>query len=232
MLNLLIVLLVSSPAFAELKNESEAGVVVANGNSRAQTFNLKQKSDYVAGVHTYTFTGAYLKSKQNGVDSAEAWNLGLRYEQALSDSFSIFAAQNAEGDQFAGIRQRYNTDLGGKYFFAKREKDLIAFTEAGYRFTRENTTRGAQHSFHKSRLYAEIEKYFTAGTSGKLWAEFVPNFTVSRNWLLNSEASLSSALNDTFALKTAFLVKHNHTPPVATAQKTDTLFTTALTAKF
>jgi len=60
----------------------------------------------------------------------------------------------------------------------------------------------------------------------------VPNLTRSEAWLSNGELSLSAALSSVFAMKTGILLRYNHLPPVASAQKADTTFTTALTAKF
>ncbi len=228
----LLSILLSLPAQAELRNESEAGVVITNGNSQTQSYSVKNKSSLVLGPSSYIFTGSYLKARAGGVESAESWMLGLRYEHALSERLSLFVAQAVEGDKFAGILQRYNSDLGAKYYFYNTEKDFIWFAEGGYRFTKEHTTRGTNSNFHKARLYSEAEKFFSESVSGKLWAEYIPNFTVTQAWLFNSELSLSAALNSVFAVKSGILLRYNNLPPVASAQKADTTFTTALTAKF
>jgi putative salt-induced outer membrane protein len=230
----LIALLLTLPAMAQAhwSTDGEAGIVNTTGNSRAQSYSLKDKTGWTLGKDTYSVMGNYLESQSNGVQTAKNFLLGIRYERALSDVLSAFLAQDVMGDQFAGILQRYNTDLGLKYFFAKREKDLIVSTEGGYRYTSEHTTTNQTNSYQKARLYAEGEKYWSPTVSTKLWAEYVPNFTVSTNWLFNTEASVSAALNSVFSLKTAYLVKYNHAPPVVTAVKTDTVLTTAIGAKF
>lgn len=220
------------PSFAALKNESEAGVVITNGNSHTESYSVKNKSTYEFDKNSLVFTGNWLSATNRGVQSAENWLLALRYERALTEALSVFLQQSVEGDKFAGILQRYNTDVGAKYYFYKLEKDLIWFAEGGYRFTKEHTTRGTNENFHKARLYTEAEKYFNESVSSKLWVEYVPNFTVTRAWLLNSELSLSAAMNAIFALKSGIMLRYNNLPPVATAQKSDITFTTALTAKF
>ncbi len=228
----LIALLLTCPAQAEVKTDAEAGVVITNGNSQTQSYSVKDKNSLVLGPSSYVFSGSYLKSRNGGVLSAESWMLGLRFEQALDEKLSVFAAQNVEGDEFAGYRQRYNSDLGGKYNFYKLEKDLLWFAELGYRYTRENTTANATLKQHKARLYSEAEKFFNESVSSKLWVEYLPNFTVSQAWQLNSELSMSAAMSAIFALKSGILVRYNHLPSKASAQKADTTFTTALTAKF
>ncbi len=224
--------LIGNTARAEFKNESEAGIVVTEGNSVTRSYNVKNISQYLFDKNTFRFDGNYLQAKQKGVLSAENWLLALRYERALNEKLSAFLAQSLESDVFAGYRQRYNTDLGAKYFFYKLEKNITWFAEGGYRYTRENSIAGVSKSFQKARLYTEVEKFWTESTSTKLWVEYVPNFTVSDAWLLNSEASVSSALSNVFSVKSAYLVKYNHAPTVASAVKTDTQFTTSLVAKF
>jgi len=227
----LLALLFALPASAEFKNESEAGVVIANGNSHTQSYSVKSKSEVKNGPSTYSLVGNYLRASSNGVTSAESWLVGIRFEQALSDSLSAFVGQSVEGDKFAGILQRYNTDLGLKHYFYKLDKQFTWFAEGGYRFTKEHSTTATKNQ-QKARLYTEAEKYFSETVSSKLWAEYIPNFTVSQAWLFNSELSLSASINSVFAVKSAILLRYNNQPPVASAQKSDTTFTTALTAKF
>jgi putative salt-induced outer membrane protein YdiY len=231
-LGILAAALFSAGARAEVKSQAEAGVVSTTGNSRSQSYSVKDKTTLLGGPDSYVFEAHYLDSSANGVPSARNWLVGLRYEHAFSDFFSAFLSEQLEGDEFAGYLQRYNTDLGPKYYFAKREKDLIFFAEAGYRFTHENDVTGATQDLQKARLYSEAEKYWSPTFSTKLWVEYVPNFTVSENWLLNSAVSASAALNAVFALQVSYLLRYNNLPPVAAALKTDTTLTTALAAKF
>ncbi len=218
-------------ALADWKSESEAGVVITSGNSTTQSLNAKSGTEYTFEKNMLRLQGSYLQAKQSGVLSALAWSLGLRYERELSQMLSVFAGQSVEGDQFAGILQRYNSDLGAKYFFYKQPKDFIWFAEGGYRYTKENAVTYSK-GFQKARVYTEAEKNWTATTSTKLWLEYIPNFTLSDAWLFNTELSLSSAINSYFSIKTAYLVKYSNAPASISAKKTDTAFTTALVAKF
>jgi len=226
--------LFAAGAFAadEFKNDSEAGVVITSGNTKTQSWHLKDGSQYVFDANTMRFDGDYLSARQNGIESAETWSAGLRYERQLEEMLSGFVSQSVEGDKFSGFLQRYNSDLGAKYFLKKKDKDLILFVEGGYRFTHEHDTDGDLHDYQKGRAYVEAEKYWAAATSTKIWIEYLPNFTFARGWLLNGEASVSSAIGSIFSVKSAYLVKYNNSPPSPTAVPTDTTFTTSLVAKF
>jgi putative salt-induced outer membrane protein len=119
------------------KNESQAGLVLTKGNSDTSTQSLGEVASYQFGQNIVKLTANYLYSKSSDVVSAKSWNLGLRYERILTDKFSIFAGESVEGNQFAGVNQRYNTDIGGKYTIVK-DDELTWFAEAGYRYTKEN----------------------------------------------------------------------------------------------
>lgn len=228
----ILVLAGSFSAFAEdgLKNESELGVIVASGNSKIQAMNAKQSSIYGFSGNVLKGTAGYLRSKTNGVENANAWNLGLRYERALTESFNIFVAQSVDGDKFQKIRQRYNTDVGGKYSLVKTD-DLAWFAEAGYRYTKENRTDD-RRNYSSLRAYTEAEKKWSATVSTKYWLEYLPNLSESDDYQLNTELSLNAALSSIFSVKTAYLVKFDNEPATGVSYKSDRLFTTALVAKF
>lgn len=220
------------PALAsDWSHESEAGVVLVNGNSQSATYSAKSKTEYSPGKESFALSGNFLRAKANSVESAENWLLQLRYEHAYTDHLSGFLAQGVEGDKFAGILQRYNSDVGAKYFFYAVEGVGTWFGEAGYRFTREHTP-GRWDSLHKGRIYTEGKKYWGESVSTKLWVEYIPTLSRFRNWLLNTELSVESDLSTVLSLKTAVLLRYNNTPPKDTTQAADTTFTTALVAKF
>ena len=213
-----------------LKNESEAGIVITSGNSKSQSFNLKQASSGEWEQNTVKLTAGYLKTTSGNVASALQWNLGLRYERAFSDVVSGFVAQSVESDLFAGKLQRYNTDVGAKYAISKSE-EFTWFAELGYRYAQENLTTGANTTQNYARAYTEATRHFNKTVALKYWIEFLPNFTVSQDWQLNTELSLSAALSTVFSVKSAYLLKVDQLPPTG-KEKADSTFTTALVAKF
>lgn len=212
-------------------NESEAGIVVSNGNSQSQTFNFKQLNTYEWSDHLLKLTGRYIKSGSRGEDTALFWSAGLRYERILTERFRIFVAQELESDLFAGYLQRYNTDVGVKYSVIK-VSDLVWNVEAGYRFKKEHRLTPPDLEHHLGRLYSDVNKVWSSTLSTLLWIEYLPNFTNSSGYQINSEVSLTAMMNQVLSLKSAYLLKFNNVPSVATADKTDTLLTTSLVAKF
>lgn len=215
----------------KLQNESEVGIVVTSGNARTQSYNLKQTNSYLFSGNLLRFIGKYLQTRNQGIESARQWSLGLRYEREISTRWALFAGQSLDSDIFAGYFQRYNSDGGGKYFILKQER-LEWLTEAGYRFTHENRRNGQSKQFHYARIYSEFTRGWNENVSSKLSVEYLPNLVESRDWLLNGEFSTSAVLNKIFSLKVSYAVRYRNVPPPTAIAKTDTVFTTALVATY
>lgn len=222
---------------AVFKNESEAGVVVTAGNAPTQTFNFKQANTYEWSGNLFKGSGSYLKSSTRDTETALTWSLGLRYERVLIERLNAFLGQSLESNRFAGFYQRYNSDVGGKYFLfkgsdatPKPEDDLVWSLEGGYRFTVENRS-AEQVQQHYLRLFSDTVKNWSKTFSTRLWVEYLPNLSDTSDHQLNSELSANAALSEVFAIKVGYLVKYRTILLPPATEKLDSQFTTALVAK-
>ena len=212
------------------KDESEVGLVITTGNSKTQSYNLKQNNQYNWDLDILKFEGRFLDTSSNSVTTAKKWSLGLRYEREIADHYSVFVGQNVESDQFSGYLQRYNTDVGAKYFIFKDET-FVWNAEAGYRYTIENRLTG-QVKQNYVRLFSEAKRNFNKAVSLKLNFEYLKNLTDTSDNQVNSELSVSAILSEVFSIKTGYLVKYRSVLPPPATEKFDTQTTTALVAKF
>lgn len=222
----------STSTYAEWKNESELGILLAHGNSSSQSYTAKEAaSTSWSTVNTLKFTGRYLKTKTNDIENARYWNLGLRFDRALNERLGIYVGEMVESDKYAGYNQKYNSDIGARYSIIKETK-FIWDAEAGYRYTIENQIIGVRNKLHYARGYTEATKQWMDGVSTKLWFEYLANLTIGSDYQMNSELSVSAALNNMFALKSAYLLRYDHLLNPGATAKTDTLLTTSLVATF
>ncbi len=212
------------------KNESELGLIMTSGNTDAKTTNAKEVTSYEFNKNLFKNTGSFLRSKNNGAESANAWSLGIRYERALSERFSIYLGQSIDADKFQNIRQRYNSDLGGKYSIRKTDQ-FSWFGEAGYRFTKENRF-DKKYDFSYLRAYTEVEYKWSPTVSTKYWLEYLPNLTNGDDFQINTEISLAAALTSVFSVKSGYQARFDNVPANGVLFKTDKVLTTALVAKF
>lgn len=226
----------SSPSSAQEKSpwahESEASAVKVDGNTTSDSYSAKQKTSYKFDLNTLIAAGRFLQTQSSGVETAKQWDASLRYERELTNQWSLFVQQQAESDLYAGYVQRDNSDLGGKYFFVKTDPETW-FAEAGVRAQRVLApVTGVVTNSTAGRLYSEYAKKMNDSVTGKLWVEFLPNFTDPDAYLVNYEPSVSVMMNQIFSLKVAYLVKFHNKTTTAGEKKEDTTLTTALVAKF
>jgi putative salt-induced outer membrane protein len=231
---LLLAFLAACPAWgantpAGYHHESEAGIVITSGNADSQSYNFKQTTTYGWDVNLLKLTAKYLSTRADGVETARSWALGLRYERELADRFSAFAGESVESDIFAGILQKYNTDVGGKYFLIK-EDGFEWLAEAGYRLAKENQF-GGQVTQHYLRIYTEATRNLTKTFAIKASVEYLPNLTVGSDFQLNAELAANAAISEVFAVKLGYTRRYRKIPVAPATESTDSQFTTALVAK-
>ena len=223
--------LMGSAFAADLTNETELGIASANGNTRTKTYTFKQLNDYKWANNVISFRSRYLNSKAGGIETGRYFMGGLRYENQISSKLGLFTGETFEKDKFANIDKRFITDLGARYRFIDSEMTKFA-TEVGYRYMHEDRIDGTTAFSNYGRVYSEWEHKWNQNFSTKYWAEYLPNFNEQTDWQFNSEFSIWAALNETFSLKTAYLLRYDHKPAPGVVYKSDTLLTTALVAKF
>ena len=218
--------------FSQYKNESEASIVVTGGNSQLETYSSKTSNKYTQEANLYTINGSYVYGESSDVRSNEAWDVLARYDRTLSEHFTLFIAELVESNRFAGFRRRYNSDLGAKYTFLKTEKNT-SFIELGYRYSVEKKSNRnlEDDKDHKARIYVESAQKLSESANAKLWVEYLPNFTESKDYLISTEASMSMALDKTFSIKLAYKWTMDNLPAPGTS-KYDYIYTTSLLANF
>jgi putative salt-induced outer membrane protein YdiY len=227
----LIGLIFLNSSFAQFQNESELGIVAANGNTKAQTYNLKQFNDYQWETNTLKFNARYLHAKAEGVEIGRYFTTGLRYERHVTNPLSLYAGELMEKDKFAGIDTRLVSDVGGKYQLQSEELTKLFF-EVGYRYMDELRINDSSVYSHYGRVYVEWDQTWNKNFSTKLHGEYLPNLSRNKDWQLNSELSLWAMMSDLFSLKTAILIRYDHDPAPGILYKTDSLFTTSIVARF
>lgn len=210
--------------------DSELGLVSASGNNEVFTLSGKSSSRYVSDRDSYILKARYLQSSSGGVENALQWGASLRYERVLDGGYSGFIGQLLESNLYQGILQRYASDLGGQVRIFQ-ENQFRWLAEAGYRWMRENAPGGFKER-SLGRLFSEVEKAWSTSATLKFNLEYLPNFSRSSAYQLNSTASITSMLNDVFSLKTGFDFRYNNEPPVSARSKLDRVFTTALVASW
>jgi putative salt-induced outer membrane protein len=180
-----------------------------------------------------TLAGRTLRTDADNTETARQWEASFRYERELSHKWAIFLQYGSESDPYAGFLQRDNSDAGGKYFVLKSDAQTL-ITEAGLRYKKEQSSvveNDVEYSTN-GRLYVEYSKQINTSVSGKIWVEYLPNFSDNNAYLANAEASATVMMSQILSLKVAYLSKYHNELKVLSEVRQDTSFTTALVAKF
>jgi len=222
------------------KGNASLGVVSSGGNTETTTIEAKLANQYTfRDSSSISYGGHYLFGQSfdipadDTVLTARNWDLFTKYNRQINAKWGYFLGQQVEGDTFANINERYNTDLGIGYQIIKNDRTSFS-AELGGRYTVErflDTT--PTENFVKARLFGNITHKFSETVSGGFWAEYIPNFTESEDWNFNFEPSLNVQLSKIFSLKVAFLGQYDNLPIGALRDRNfDFQYTTYLVANF
>jgi putative salt-induced outer membrane protein YdiY len=191
--------------------EFDAGVLAVSGKNNTQNFNTNLDSQYDFGHNTLKVFGDYLKSSTESVDSALHWTAGARYENEFIPASRLYLEYYSEADPFIGYVQRNNEGLGYQYAIHK-DSTVLWWAELGYLHSSTNIIR--QDSVYESKAR------FASGASwrfDKFWylegkLEYLFNLSFVNEDLMNYEFALTSLINSTLALRTAYLMRFMETP--------------------
>ena len=217
--------------FAQYSNESEVSSVVTGGNSKVETYLVKTLNKYVSGKNTHQLSGHYTYGEARNEVSAREWTANYKFDHVWSDHFGYYLGEVIEGYRFQGIKARYNSDAGLKYYFKKSELRNF-FAEVGYRYTIEDRYYSETGYENKGRVFIEWNDKPNQNFSYRLWAEYIPNFTDTSDYLFIHEASVTSILTSMFSLKLAWKGIYDDKPIIAGNKNYDFTYTTSIVARF
>jgi putative salt-induced outer membrane protein len=228
----LIISLVSFHVSAEFSSEDSLSLVQTGGNTNVKTYLAASKNAYTLGKNIFKLNGKYTYGEAYDVRNAERWDALLRYDRDLTEIYGVYVSEEVIANRFAGIKRRFNTDVGGKYTLYKTEKNKT-YAELGYRYTvekKEDETQ-ADDKDSQGRVFVQTDHKVKKDITARFWVEYIPNFTENSNYLINMEPSAQVALTSIFSLKIAYLWNYDNLP-VPGNSKYDYTYTTSLLAKF
>jgi putative salt-induced outer membrane protein YdiY len=226
---------------ADQKETSElklsAGGLLASGNSRSfaatgsGTLRLRrQLNEYSANI-----AANYGRSAPTPADdmrtSVSNVQGRIRYDRFLSEHWSLFVAQSARKDRFQGLELRLNFDPGLAYYIFDEDKHRL-WAEAGYDLQydiRENAALRAAttpldktETRHSARGFVGYENNLNEVLRLTTGVEYIQSVQQSKNWRLNWDTGLTSAISNSFSFATTFSLRYDNNP-LTGVRKTDTV---------
>lgn len=214
----------SGTALAEWKGKGEVGGSFASGNSENEALNaaLEFRGSYDEWTHTLGFAGNY--GSDGNATTAQRWEVRGQSDYKFTDRAYAFGAGRYDDDRFSAYDYQASLagGLGYKIIDSEQTK-LWVQGGPGYRFAEFRDT-GESEDGLIFRGDLGFEHQLTDNT--KIVDRFLIE-TGSDNTFLQNDLGLEVAMNESFALRLGYQVRHN-TDVAPDIEKTDTLATVGL----
>jgi len=220
------------PAHAEWTGQSEAGLVVASGNTNTETANAKINMKYETDHWKNLVGGAALYASDEDGKIANRWETFGELGWKFTERNFLFGAGRYEEDEFSGFEYQATVSGGvGRRFLDRPNTTMVGTIGAGYRFleTRDSfdsdtgalIQEGSSDREVVFRSTLDFEHKFTATTA--LVDKFIME-SGADNTFVQNDISLQVKMTDVLALAVGYSVRYNSNPPVE-FKKTDALTT-------
>ncbi|MEO7774329.1 MAG: DUF481 domain-containing protein [Steroidobacteraceae bacterium] len=219
------------PAAAQWTSKGEAGLVIASGNTRTKSGNVKLALGYQAEPWTHASTFAAVYAQDEDGTTAQRWEIGEQSQYAFNERNFWFGALRYEDDRFSGFDYQGTLSSGvGHKFIETQDTQISAQAGLGYKVaeTRISVDPLTGLTIVPDRTTAiagmggiDYKHAFNASTT--LTDKFAVEAT-SDNTFFQNQIALEVKMAARVALAVGYAVRHNTDPPPG-FEKTDTLTT-------
>ena len=198
----------------------------------APTSALGLGGEYIMRPAPWELRGrvAYIRNESEDELKAEAFKGLLRASRTLTERLSAFGEYGYLHDRFSGIQSR-NTVAGGLTYALVRPEPHQLDVDAGLGYAHEK--RVAQDSISTAEALLGARYRYRLSDTADLTDELAFNFSLSEadNWRTANTAALTLKIAAIFSLKLSNAIRFVNAP-AAGFEKTDTITSVALVAKF
>jgi putative salt-induced outer membrane protein len=212
------------------ERKAEVSVVATGGNSDTQTAGLGASLVWRPGVWTTEAKAAFVRSEASDVETARAFEANLRQGRSLSPRVDLFGRLGFLANEFAGIDARTTVDGGVGYKLWVGPVHTLR-VDAGLGYSHENRVTGDDLSFPLVNFGPAYKWQISKTADFTETALLTASLDEGKDWRFGNALALTAAVSSIFSLKASHEVRHVNAP-VPGFEKTDTLLSVALVAKF
>ncbi len=229
-------LCVAVPAFCEDAPEgpwsgsANLSFVSTSGNTDTQTLGFGIKADYKPNDWTLELGAGFLESENGGVTAARKLTALVGAKRAFSERFEAYARLSYLEDEFAGIASNFGGEVGALYKALTGDAHFLDLA-GGLGYTTEERILDDDRDFASAVVSGAYKWQFTETAEFTEVAKLSYDLEDSDNWRFTNTAALSVAINSVFSLKVSHALSYLNEPVVG-FEKTDTITSAALVAKF
>lgn len=227
-----------APAPKAVEGSLSLGFSQTSGNADATTTNVTNKLKYTFDGWSVAQDLVFFYGEANNKVNANFWNGGLRAERRLMPRLGMFFATRFDRNVLQGISSRFEEGFGLdiKVVDAKRDHFNVALGGSAFQ---QSLTPGTVSSFKgnypAARAAGDYKHNFSDLAFFQQTAEYLPNLSDTKSYLINTESALVAPLMKTLGIKVGYVVRYNAAPPTRdniTLKKTDTYLSSGITYSF
>ena len=209
---------------------AEFSFVGTSGN--ASTSALGLGGDYIVRTAPWEFRSraAYVRNKSESELKAEAFKASFRASRTLTERLSAFTEYGFLHDEFAGIESRNTIDGGVTYALVRPQPHQLD-VDVGLGYAHEGRVAGDDISTAQALTGARYK--FRLSDTAEVTDDLALVFSLSDgdDWRTSNAAAVTVKITTLFSLKVSNVIRFVNAP-APDFEKTDTLTSVALVAKF
>lgn len=212
------------------ERKAEVSLVATSGNSDTQTAGLGASLVWRPGLWTTEAKAGFVRSEADDVETARSFAADLRQARAVSPRVDVFGRFGFLSNEFAGIDARTMVDGGVGYKLLLGPVHTVR-VDGGLGYSHENRVTGDDLSFALANFGAGYKWQISKTADLTDAALLTASLDEGEDWRFGNALALTAAISSIFSLKASYELKHVNAP-VPGFEKTDTLTSIALVARF
>lgn len=218
------------PPPPHLEGSAEAAFVSTSGNTSTQSFGLA--GDVISRPAPWELRAkaGYIRNETEDVETAESLFALFRASRTLGPRLLAYGQYDYLRNLYSGIEQRHALE-GGLSFVAVDDELHRLRLDAGLGYANEQRSIGDDLSTAIASLGAGYRLRMSESAELTDDARFVFSLSEGSDWRYENVAAVTARLTGLFSLKLANTLRFVNAP-AETFEKTDTITSIALVAKF
>jgi putative salt-induced outer membrane protein YdiY len=204
----------------------EAGLsyVQNSGNSETSTFGTSLKLFREQGPWRIGVGGAFLRSADSGVRTAERLDGLLRAERALGSRVSLYAQLGYLRNEFAGIDGSETLEAGGLYKLVDGPRHVLAASVSLAYDWEQRLSPALDRDFLGGRGGVSYRLKLSESAAFGEEIDYLQSFKEAGDGRLTSKATLTTAVNRVLALKLGDHLTYYNNPVPGKKKSDHTIF--------
>ena len=220
------------------EGSASLGFSQTRGNADATTTNVANKLKYTVVGWQVQQDLTFFYGEANNKVNANFWSGGLRAQRGLGNRVGAYLVGRFDRNVLQGIARRFEEGVGLDVTAISTKAQALTLALGVSQF-QQTLTPGSSSAFDGSfpaaRAALDFRHKFSPNATFQQTAEYLPNLSESRAYLVNTESTIVAPLLSKLAVKIGYVIRYNNAPPVRNhvpLRTTDTFFSSGVTYSF